>query len=260
MMRTAVFVGALLVLLAAAMACNATIDNVVVGSSPGCPNGVPPNQAEIYAGESFYVCGNAYLNGELLAGGEITGSEADVMSDSMPVANGGFSLHGKADVAQHKYYYINISMDKPCEKWLGELPVEVKTSCVMLPPSTIEAVPNVIEQGQQFTIRVKNSPADAMMKISGLSKPVAAVIAKGESWSQRFPSGECSQLGSCLIHFEFVGQRHRMCKSTADVVVSVKKQANAKIEEPADNGMVALITLFVIVVGTAGAIALNRYI
>jgi len=140
------------------------------------------------------------------------------------------------------------------------VPVEVKTSCVMLPPSTIEAVPNVVEQGQQFTIRVKNSPADAMMEISGLSKPVVAVITKGGSWSQGFSSDECSQLGSCLIHFEFTGQKHRMCKSTAEVVVSVKKPATAKIEEPADNGMVALITLFVIVVGTAGAIALNRYI
>ena len=259
-MRAAVFAGAMLVLLAAAMACNATIGNVVVGSSPGCPNGVAPDKAEIYSGEEFYLCGNAYLNGGLLAGGEMAGSEASVMNSTAPIANGWFSLHGTANVAQHSYYYIGLSLRKPCEEGLGEVPVEIRTSCAMLPPSTIEAVPNVVSQGQQFTLRVKNTPRDVSMAISGLKHPIEAMVSKGGDWSQTLPSDECSALGSCIIHFKFVGQKHASCKSSADVVVGVKRPDAPKTEQQLDNGAIALVTLAVIVVGTAGAILLNRYI
>ncbi len=260
MMRAAAFVGAMLVMLAAAMACNATMANVVVGSSPGCPHGVAPGQAEIYAGEDFYVCGNAYLNGEPISGGEVSGKEASVMNSTIAVVNGWFSLHGAADVARHAYYYLGISLSKPCEKQLGEVPVEIRTKCIMLPPSTIEAVPNVVEQGQQFTLRVKNSPADSVMSISGLKHPITARISKGGSWSKTLQSDECSEIGSCVAHFGFTSQKHPSCKSSADIMITVKAPNPTANGESTSNGALALVTLLVIVVGTAGAIALNRYI
>ena len=260
LMRAAVFAGAMLVLLAAAMACNATIGNVVVGSSPGCPDGVAPDKAEIYSGEDFYICGNVYLNGESLTSGSVQGSIAGVTDDRATVSDGSFSLHGTANVPQYGYYYINVSLEQPCKIGFENIPVEIRTSCNMLPPSTIEVVPNIVGKDGEFTVIVKNSPADIEMELDGLGTPVAASVIKGGSWSQRFPASKCGHIGTCPLHFKFVEQKHRMCTSSADVAVIVKQPNAVHTGKPSDNSSIALLTLLVIVVGTAGAIALNRYL
>lgn len=251
---------AVLLLLASALACNASVSDIVVGSAFNCPDGVALDQFDLYTGEEFYLCGSAYLNGVLLPAGKVDGVEANVMKDETMIVNGVFSLYGKADVVQHKYYYIDLSLKQPCEKQFEEVPIEVKTSCVMVPPSTIEAVPDIIDQGQRFTLEVKNAPTDVRMEINGLANPITALISRGGSWSQGFASNECSTLGSCLIHFEFTDQKHELCTAKADVVVTVKAPQQTGAEEDDDNVMLAIATLFVLVVGTGGAILLNRYL
>lgn len=249
---------ALLLLLAGALACNATLGNVLVGTVPGCGDGVPPSQARVYAGEGFYICGNVYVGGELLPGGEIAGGA--LAATSAPVVNGAFSIYGTAAVNSHKYYYIGLALSEPCAAPLGAVPVEIRTNCMMVPPSTIEAVPDVVTVGESFSLQVKNAPEGITMSITGLRAPITALIAKGGSWSQSLRSDECSDTGSCVIRFSFTEQKHPLCTATADAVVAVRPAVGGASEERSNTDVLLIATLFVVVVGAAGAILLNRYL
>ena len=250
---------AMLFLLAPVLACNATMSNISIGTVFGCPDGVPVEQAEVYAGEGFYLCGQVQLNGELLANGRIHGQATGIVNDDALVVNSVFSISGSADVHDHKYYYIDLGLKQPCEKEFEAVPLEVKTNCIMVPPSTIEAVPNIIEQGEMFELKVKNAPDDVQMKITGLNVPVSSIINKDSSWSQKFPYDACG-LGSCVIHFSFTSQKHELCSSSADVVVTVHASNKPQPNETTQTTMLLLATLLVVVIGTAGAIVLNRYL
>lgn len=257
-MRAAHILTGLLLLIAGALACNATLGNVLVGTVPGCSDGVPPSQARVYAGEGFYICGNVYVNGELLPGGKIAGSA--LAANSAPVMNGAFSIYGTAAVKSHKYYYIGLALSEPCEAALGVVPVEIRTNCMMVPPSTIEAVPDVVTVGESFSLQVKNAPEEITMSITGLRTPITALIAKGGAWSQSLMSNECSDTGSCVIRFSFTEQKHPLCTATADAVVAVRPAIGGAGEEKASTDVLLVATLFVVVVGAAGAILLNRYL
>ncbi|MFC2174920.1 hypothetical protein ACFLQ2_03590 [archaeon] len=248
---------ALLLLLGVALACDAAIGNVVIGSSPNCPQGVAPGEAEVYKGEEFYVCGNAYLTGELVVAGEVWGKEPQLMDANSQVVNGWFSLLGSADVTGHKYHYINVSLQQPCEKELESIALEIKDSCVMLPPSTIEAVPDIITVGQEFTLQVKNPDREMEMRVTGLASQVNTGITSG--WSQTFSSSDCSPLGPCIIHFEFTDSQHEICVASADVVVTVRALPEEPPAEEEDSTLL-FVTLGVLILGTAGAVLLNRYL
>lgn len=253
------FILAVLLLLATCLACNATVTGVTVGSVPNCPDGVAPAQAEVYAGEDFYICGNVALNSEPLMFGTIRGSEASAMGAEAEVINSRFSLHGTADVIEHRYHYFVLALEKPCKVVLAEVPVEIRTSCMMVPPSTIEALPNVVVQGDSFSLMVKNAPKDLTMTVTGLKMPITALLAKGASWTQTFSSDQCSQLGSCNLRFGFTDSKHPTCSADANLIVSVRAKA-AITDQPEGPDTLLFATLMILVVGTVGAIILNRYL
>lgn len=250
----------MLLLLAAAVACDASVGNIVVGTAPNCPNGVAPGDVELYVGEEFQLCGDVYLKGELLMAGTVNGSAEGVMDAREPIVNGRFSLRGMAREKEHKYHYISIALEQPCGKVFEPVPLEIRDSCIMMPPSTIEAVPDVVVPGQDFTLQVKNAPRDLRMELSGLSTPVTALISGGGKWSQSFASEQCSAMGSCIIHFDFTSTEHALCTASADVVVTVKAPAATPPAGDDDDQTLLFVTLALLIVGTGGAVIFNRYL
>ena len=259
-MRLAIVIGLIMLASLASALCSASLENVVVGTDSRCPNGVPAEQARVYVGEEYYICGEAYLNGVLLAGGSVSGYEPEIMDSSAPIWNGVFSLQGKANTVKHKFHFIELALSEPCEYMFEPFALEVKNSCLMVPPSNIEAIPNTVKQGQEFTIEVANVRVETIMSLSGLTSPISTVILAGGKWRQSFPHTSCAEIGSCILSFEFTDAKHPLCKASSSLVVEVK--APQLPQEQADEASTPLIAgvLIVIIFGTVGAVLMHRYL
>lgn len=249
-MRGAVLLGLLLLSLAAAQ-CNVAMTSVLVGQHPSCADGVPPEQAEVYPKEAFYVCATfSAPNGQLNAFEERVVPSQDVSF------NGGTAIiNGLANTIMHKTYYVTLNMTLPCDA-VFTVPIEVKDKCTQLPPSTIQVLPNAIREGEEFTVEVANSPKDLDMNITGLASEVSARVPQGGQWTRAFPSSECPN--GCTLRFYFTDPRHFACANDATTIELHIAPAQAAANGNGETlNPIMLVILAVVVIGVASTIILT---
>ncbi len=244
----------LLVLMAVALAqngtCSVKMTDVMVGQHPTCADGVEITDAEIYAGEAFYVCAKF----DTPTGTVTAYEDLIVTKQEKPLQNGVVIVNGMANTQQHRTYYVTLNMTSPCNA-MFTVPLEVKSKCVQLPPSTIQIVPNAIVPGQEFTIEVANAPKDMDILITGLVAPVTARVTEGVAWTRTFPSTECPN--GCTLKFSFTDPKHPTCRHE-DTTIQLRM-----LETPPENGETAetmdelmIFILAIVLVGTITTILL----
>ncbi len=254
LMRGKLVFGLMIVMMAVAMAQNGTcaveIVDVKVGQHPTCADGVEITDAEIYTGEAFYVCAEFDT-----PTGTLTAYESStVPKQDRPLQNSVVIVNGMANTQQHKIYYVTLNMTSPCSA-MFTVPIEIKSRCVQLPPSTIQIVPNAIMPGQDFTVEVANAPKDMDMIITGLAAPVTARIAQEEVWTRAFPSTECPT--GCDLKFSFTDPKHPSCHNedtTIQLRILEAPPENAETTETMDELMIFILAI--VLVGTITTILL----
>ncbi|MBN3037453.1 MAG: hypothetical protein JW834_03330 [Candidatus Diapherotrites archaeon] len=249
---------AILLVSAALAACDYSVTSMAIGSKADCSDAMPVEQARVYAGEDYYVCGALDIGGARISAYEesiMPQQEADTR------AQGRFILHGKANTEKWGVYYIKLELEEPCEGELMQVPVEVRTRCVQLPPSTVQAVPNAVEEGKSFAIEVANADKDLDMQIQGLAMPITARIVQGEKWTRSVTSQECAPAGqACTLRFSFVEAEHPICRHDGSAIeVRVREEQQATSTSITDPTLGIAVMAAVVIVGTgAGVFALSR--
>jgi len=210
-----------LLLLASVFAATG-LQNLEIGVNNDCTG-----DNRFFAGEDFYVCGTTEP-------GSVIELKLDNVISQEVVANaqGEFKAKGQANIIEHRVYYINALVN-------GEetrpIQVEVMTRCIQLPPSTVQAVPNKLSEGENFVIEVKNADAQLQMKVTGLKKEINAVVEKAEAWQMTVPASDCAKAGSsCKLEFEFTNTIHSLChnnETSIEVRVDEKTQETSEKEQ-----------------------------
>ena len=252
-MRLWILVGLVFFVGLAFAQCTVTASNIVVGTDDECSDGIAVDDAIVYVGEDYYVCG------ELSSSGSVRAYHSQVMPDqTVSTTENDFSLHGVADTTQHLVYYINFELVSPCEKTFDPIRVEVQNKCIQLPPSTIQAIPNSVENGEEFELYVSNAEKELYMVVTGLNAPLNATIEAATEWTQTFNSEDCCEEPpcSCELKFSFVDPKHTICSNdVTSITVNVKEESGSVLELEGTGvlffviaGVVVIIALIVFVV------------
>ncbi|MCD6522831.1 MAG: hypothetical protein J7K68_03705 [Candidatus Diapherotrites archaeon] len=228
------------------------ISEAYIGTDPLCSDKVTSEKANVYSYEDFYVC----LKIDGISSGEpVTAYEKIIMPKQTTVVrdDGYIYLHGKADTNMHKVYYIELNASE-CNDTI-RLPVEIKNTCIQLPPSTIQAVPNSVEEGENFAIEINNANKDLDMNIIGLKIPVKSRVFRGLKWTRSFSSYACctpqEEVCSCKLKFAFTDPKHPICQNDAtEIEVRVYKKKQQIIEAPEEISVGVLALLAIIIIGT----------
>jgi hypothetical protein len=258
----------LLLLAAAAFAeeCRPAATGVVVGTDSACSGGVPVDKASVYISEDYYLCGTVFDNEGAPYSGKVAFANPDIMPMTVAQAeNGKFSVKGTTGAVPHKVYFITGSLEDAPAPGAGcsntfQIPLEVRDSCVLVPPSTIQAIPNVVTRGESFVIEVGNSPIDMRMTITGLKASITADVRKGEKFQRAVASSQCADEGPCTLRFAFQDPKHPIC-SNSDTTLEVRVTP-PRTTPPAglpDTTGIAVAILIIVLVGTAVTVVLNRF-
>lgn len=221
--------------------------DVQVDTSPTCSTAVDLQDAIIYGGEDFYICGKT----DLIVTG-IAFEKDLVQEQTVEVRNNQFVIKGQAPInAKPTAYFIEVNMTTCTE----DIPLQIVSSCLQLPPSTIKAIPEKVLVGAEFTLEMANSDNTLDFRINGLQERVSGTLKYGEEWTQTFNSQQCctpsTQDCSCKLSFSFSDPNHSACENSASMTLIVSKGSVELEENDVQSLTLALIATFV-VLGTVG--------
>ena len=240
-----------LILVAAVSAapCSFQINELIVGTQPSCPDGLPIEHARVYINEEYYICGQIDQNS-----GKITAYEPSVMEkQTVAISNGKFQLQGKANTEQHKVHYIETNYTD-CE--LKPIMLSIKEKCDQT-IQKVEITPeNAIYENSTFTIKVEKPEKDFELIINQLN--LEAELEKNQPWQKTFLASECCENPPCKCELEiqFSEKQHPICQDTTNFEISVKKK---KPETPENTEYLLAIALtLIVVIGTTALLLYNR--
>ncbi|MCD4740731.1 hypothetical protein K8R43_06120 [archaeon] len=225
---------------------------VKMDTQPGCPQNISLEQAEVYIGEDYFLCGNFYANQEL------TAYEQNILKNqTVTVSSEGlFELKGTAG-EEHKVYNIQITSPQ-CEN-IPPIMLEVKNKCDLTPPSVSILPKNTVQNGETFTINISSSNRNLDIMINGLTETIELKMQSGQTWSKQFQSNQCCQTSpcDCTLKVSFTDSHHPICK---DDVTQLKLTIKEKTDNPmpkTDN-LLVMAAVAIIILGTIAVVAYNR--
>lgn len=236
------------------------LTDIGVSTNLLCTGAVPIESARVYSGEDYYICATLLRDGDRVGSGAVVAYEPHIMDTTASVRSEGLVvLPGHAGTTTHRVYYImaNLTGLDACE--LSPIPLEVQASCTLLPPSTVQAVPNRVYTGESFTVEIANADRELDVEIALVGREkVRSTISRGAVWSREFDAccdpGEMDHC-TCELSFSFAERDHPICRNSA-TRIAVKVYSNGSVPDADGQGMglETLVVLAIIIIGTAIAV------